>query len=89
MATRSNSPVAARWWGSGVGEAPGGFIDYARYLFVADGGKARRELGFEARHTSRDALMASLEYRYPDTARRAKEQREREREEADSREAQA
>jgi hypothetical protein len=33
--------------------------------------------------------MAFLEYRYPDTARRAKEQREREREEADSREAQA
>jgi len=82
-------PVADLWWGSGVGEAPGGFIDYARYLFVADGEKARRELGFEARHTSRDALMAFLEYRYPDTARRAKEQREREREEADSREAQA
>ncbi len=82
-------PLADLWWGSGVGEAPGGFIDFARYLFVADGEKARRELGFEARHTSRDALMAFLEYRYPDTARRAREQGEQEREEAASREAQA
>jgi len=82
-------PVAELWWGTGVGEAPGGFIDYARFLFVADGEKARRELGFEARHGSRDALMAYLEYRYPDTARRAREQRAREREEEAAREAQA
>jgi hypothetical protein len=82
-------PVADLWWGTGVGEAPGGFIDYARFLFVADGEKARRELGFEARHGSRDALMAYLEYRYPDTARRAREQRVREREEEAAREAQA
>jgi UDP-glucose 4-epimerase len=67
-------PVAEMWWGAGVGEAPGGFIDYARFLFVADGGKARRELGFLPRHSSRDALMAYLEYRYPETARRAKEE---------------
>ena len=82
-------PLADLWWGTGVGEAPGGFLDYARFLFVADGEKARRELGFEPRYTSRDALMAYLEYRYPDTARRAKEQKEREREEAEAREAQA
>ena len=82
-------PLAEMWWGAGVGEAPGGFIDYARFLFVADGEKARREMGFSARHSSRDALMAYLEYRYPETARRAKEQREREREEAEAREAQA
>jgi UDP-glucose 4-epimerase len=82
-------PVADLWWGTGVGEAPGGFIDYARFLFVGDGEKARREIGFEPRYGSRDALMAYLEYRYPDTARRAKEQREREREEAEAREAQA
>ena len=82
-------PLAELWWGSGLGEAPGGFIDFARYLFVADGEKARRELDFTPRHSSRDALMAYLEYRYPETARRAKEQRDREREEAESREAQA
>jgi hypothetical protein len=66
-------PVADLWWGSGIGEAPGGFIDYARFLFVADGEKARRELGFLARHRSRDALMAYLEYRYPETAARARQ----------------
>jgi UDP-glucose 4-epimerase len=52
-------------WSAGLGDAPGGFVDYARYLFVADGEKARRSLGFEARHSSRDALMAYLAYRHP------------------------
>jgi UDP-glucose 4-epimerase len=64
-------PVADFWWGSGVGEAPGRFVDYVRFLFVAAGEKARRLLGFEARHTSREALTAFLEYRYPETAARA------------------
>ena len=52
-------------WASGVGEAPGEFIDYVRYLFVADGEKARRELGFEPRYGSRESLLAYLRYRYP------------------------
>jgi UDP-glucose 4-epimerase len=72
-------PLAEMWWGTGVGEAPGGFIDYARFLFVADGEKARRELGFEPLHTSRDALVAYLEYRYPETAFESKRRAERER----------
>ncbi len=80
-------PLAELWWTSGLGEAPGGFVDYARFLFVADGGKAERELGFVPRHSSRDSLMAYLEYRYPETARRAKAQAERTAEKA--REAQA
>ncbi len=70
-------PLAEVWWGSGLGEAPGGFVDYARFLFVADGEKAERELGFRARRSSRDALMAYLDYRYPETGRRAREQTER------------
>jgi UDP-glucose 4-epimerase len=65
-------PVADLSWALGVGEAPAGFIDYVRYLFVADGEKARRELGFVPQHTSREALMAYLEYRYPETAARAR-----------------
>jgi UDP-glucose 4-epimerase len=65
-------PMAELLWGSGIGEAPGGFIDYARFLFVADGEKARRDLGFVARYGSREALTAYLEYRYPETARRAR-----------------
>jgi UDP-glucose 4-epimerase len=52
-------------WAAGLGQAPGGFIDYVRFACVADGEKARRELGFEARHGSRDALMEYLDYRYP------------------------
>jgi UDP-glucose 4-epimerase len=65
-------PLADLWWASGIGEAPGAFVDYARYVFVADGEKARRELGFVPQHTSRDALMAYLEYRYPEAAARAR-----------------
>ena len=49
-------PLAELLWAAGLGEAPGGFLDYVRYPFVADGEKARRELGFEARHASREAL---------------------------------
>jgi UDP-glucose 4-epimerase len=60
-------------WGSGVGEAPGAFVDYVRFLCVADGEKARRELGFEAGHRSREALDAFLAYRYPDRAEDAME----------------
>jgi UDP-glucose 4-epimerase len=52
-------------WALGLGEGPGAFVDFARYPFVADGEKARREMGFEARRSSRDALMAYLRYRYP------------------------
>jgi UDP-glucose 4-epimerase len=52
-------------WASGVGDVPSGFVDYVRYLFVADGERARRELGFEPRHSSRDALLSYLRYRYP------------------------
>jgi len=58
-------------WGSGLGEAPGGFVDYVRFLFVADAARARRVLGFEARHGSREALMDYLRYRYPHRYARA------------------
>jgi UDP-glucose 4-epimerase len=57
--------LADALWGAGLGEAPGGFVDYVRFPCVADGEKARRELGFEARHGSVDALMEYLAYRYP------------------------
>jgi UDP-glucose 4-epimerase len=63
-------PLAELWWASGVGEAPGDFIDYARFPCVADGEKARASLGFTARHSSRDALFAYLDYRFPGSVRR-------------------
>ena len=71
-------PVSDVWWGMGVGEAPGRFVDYARFPFVADGEKARRLLGFTPRFSSRDALSAFLEYRYPESARRARRAEEAE-----------
>ena len=51
-------------WSAGLTEAPGGFVDYARYPVVADGEKAERELGFKARHGSREALMEYVRYRH-------------------------
>jgi UDP-glucose 4-epimerase len=57
-------PAADLLWAAGLADAPGGFIDYARHLFVADGARAERELGFRPRHSSRDALVAYLRYRY-------------------------
>jgi UDP-glucose 4-epimerase len=61
-------PLAELFWASGVGEAPGGFIDYARFPCVADGEKAKLELGFVARHSSREALESYLAYRFPEAA---------------------
>ncbi|HVR71329.1 MAG TPA: NAD-dependent epimerase/dehydratase family protein [Vicinamibacteria bacterium] len=52
-------------WAAGVGHAPAGFVDYVRFPFVADGRKAREELGFVAKHSSRDALLSYLRYRHP------------------------
>jgi hypothetical protein len=34
---------------------------------VADGARAKERLGFEALHSSRDALMAYLRYRHPES----------------------
>jgi UDP-glucose 4-epimerase len=61
--------VADALWTAGVGTAPGAFLDHLRYLFVADGSKAEREMGFEPRFRSRDALDAYLDYRHPRRAR--------------------
>jgi UDP-glucose 4-epimerase len=52
-------------WSSGLSEAPGGFVDFARFLFLGDGEKARRGLGFEARYSSQEALMEYQAYRHP------------------------
>jgi UDP-glucose 4-epimerase len=58
-------PVADLMWAAGIGEAPGRFCDYVRFPFVADGERARRELGFTPRYASRDALLAYIGYRHP------------------------
>jgi UDP-glucose 4-epimerase len=61
-------PAADLMWSAGLADAPGGFIDFVRYPFLGDGEKARRELGFTARHSSRDALDAYLRHRHPRAA---------------------
>jgi UDP-glucose 4-epimerase len=58
-------------WSAGLGPAPAGFVDYARFPFQADGARARAEIGFTARHSSRDALVAYLRYRHPSAAVRS------------------
>ncbi len=62
--------LAAYWavdalYAAGLVEAPSGFIDYVRYPCVADGERAKRVLGFEARHSSREALDSYIAYRHP------------------------
>jgi len=47
-------------WSLGLSPAPGPFLDFVRYPCVADGEKARRELGVTPRYSSRDAVMAYL-----------------------------
>lgn len=52
-------------YAAGIVEAPSGFMDYVRYPCVADGEKAKRQLGFSARYSSRDALESYIAYRHP------------------------
>ena len=50
-------PISSAFWTAQLTEAPSSFIDYLRFLCVADGEKARRELGFVATYTTREALV--------------------------------
>jgi UDP-glucose 4-epimerase len=58
-------PAVDALYAAGLVEAPSGFIDYVRYPCVADGEKAKRELDFEAKYSSRDALDSYIAYRHP------------------------
>ncbi len=50
-------PALEALWVAHLAEAPSSFIDYLRFLCVADGRKAQRELGFTATYTTREALV--------------------------------
>ncbi len=50
-------PLAGALWAAQLIETPPGFVDYLRYLCVADGARAERELGFRASYSSRDAVL--------------------------------
>lgn len=50
--------LLALLWFSGAGEVPSQFARFLRYLCVADGDKAKRELGFFPGYTTREAVLA-------------------------------
>jgi UDP-glucose 4-epimerase len=50
-------PMLQALWVAHLSEAPASFIDYLRFLCVADGEKVRRELGFTPAYTTREALV--------------------------------
>jgi UDP-glucose 4-epimerase len=50
-------PVASLLWSAQISEAPPTFLDYLRWICVADGDKARRELQFRPSFTTREAVV--------------------------------
>ncbi len=50
-------PLARALWAAQLSEAPVTFVDYLRWLCVADGQKARSELGFRPAFTTREAVL--------------------------------
>ena len=47
--------VQARWL-AGVGDAPSDYLDYLRYLCIADGARAREEMDFRPRYTTQEVM---------------------------------
>jgi UDP-glucose 4-epimerase len=50
-------PLLGMMWLAQAAEAPPNFLDYLRYVCVADGEKAASEMGFRAAYTTREALI--------------------------------
>ena len=44
-------------WAANMGEAPPAFLTFLRYLCVADGARARRDLGFRPAYSTREAVL--------------------------------
>lgn len=49
--------MSAALWLAQIGDAPGSFTHYLRYLCVADGAKAKQQLGFRPAYTTREAVV--------------------------------
>ena len=47
-------------WIAGVGEMPDSLLDYLRYLWVADGEKAEKKMGFVPKYTTRETLQSFM-----------------------------
>jgi UDP-glucose 4-epimerase len=50
-------PLVGALWLTQVAEAPPTMLDYLQYLCVADGERAKREMGFAPAYTTREALL--------------------------------
>lgn len=50
-------PATRALWVTQLFDSPPSFLDYLRYMCVADGTRAKRELGFVARYSIRDTLL--------------------------------
>lgn len=44
-------------WLAGLNEAPGAYVEFLRHLCVADGARARHELGFVPSYTTKEAVL--------------------------------
>ncbi len=44
-------------WTAQINMTPPAFLDYLRYVWLADGSRARSTLGFQAQHSTRDTLL--------------------------------
>jgi UDP-glucose 4-epimerase len=51
-------PLADALWLAQLSEAPSSYLDYLRYLWIADGDKARIEMGFEPKYSTKEAWMS-------------------------------
>lgn len=50
-------PMVGASWALQLADAPASFLDYLRYVCVADGERAERELGFRPAYGTREALL--------------------------------
>ena len=53
-------PMIESLWIAQIGIAPSGFVDYIRYLWVADGSKAQKELNFTPVYSTKETLETFL-----------------------------
>jgi UDP-glucose 4-epimerase len=50
-------PMAGALWVAQLTETPPGFLDYLRYLCIADGARAAEEMGFRPTYSAREAVL--------------------------------
>ncbi len=53
-------PFVGLLWTLNLSSAPSGHLDFLRYIWVADGTKAMKQMGFKPKYSSMDALDAAL-----------------------------